>query len=101
MSPMQTLRGTLNSDGSLQLDSPPILPAGRVEIILRPLQPDSHDGGDWWEYLQRARSETEASGGPFRTAEDIEQDRESFRVDDRVDDLYLQIDKARKGTSAG
>ena len=73
------LRGTLKPDGSLELDNPPDLPAGPVEVILRSLSSATQNGGDWWQYLQRARAELEAAGGPFRTTEDIERERREFR----------------------
>ena len=36
------VRGTLKPDGSLELDSPPNLPAGPVEVVLRSLSSDVH-----------------------------------------------------------
>ena len=86
------LRGTLKPDGSLELDNPPDLPPGPVEVVLRSLSSSTQSGGDWWQYLQQARAELVAAGGPFRTTEDIEQERRAFRSDDnRVEDLYRQI----------
>ena len=86
------LRGTLKPDGSLELDNPPDLPAGPVEVVLRSLLSPTQNGGDWWQYLQRARAELEAAGGPFRTAEDIEQERREFRSgDDRIDQISRRI----------
>jgi hypothetical protein len=95
------LRGTLKPDGSLELDNPPDLPAGPVEVILRSLSSATQNGGDWWQYLQRARAELEAAGRPFRTMEDIEQERREFRSgDDRIEDLYRQNkDDDLNGTS--
>ena len=95
------LRGTLKPDGSLELDNPPDLPAGPVEVILRSLSSATENGGDWWQYLQRARAELEVAGGPFRTMEDIEHERREFRRDDdRIEDLYRQNkDDEPNGTS--
>jgi hypothetical protein len=60
-------------------------------VVLRSLLSPTQNGGDWWQYLQRARAELEAAGGPFRTAEDIEHERREFRSgDDRIEDLYRQ-----------
>jgi hypothetical protein len=88
------LRGTLKPDGSLELDNRPDLPAGPVEVVLRSLSSSTQNGGDWWQYLQRARAELVAAGRPFRTMEDIEQERREFRSgDDRLEDLYRQIKK--------
>jgi hypothetical protein len=86
------LRGILKPDGSLELDTAPDLPASPVEVALRSLPSSTQNGGDWWQYLQQARAELIAAGGPFRTAEDIEQERREFRRDDdRVEDLDGQI----------
>ena len=86
------IRGTLKSDGSLELNNRPDLPAGPVEVVLRSLSSSTQNGEDWWQYLQRARTELEAAGGPFRMAADIEQQRRDFRSgDDRLKDLYRQI----------
>jgi len=73
------IRGTLKPDGSLELDCPPNLPAGPVEVVLRSLSSSVQSDEDWWQYLQRARAELEAKGGPFRTAEDIDTERQDFR----------------------
>ena len=52
----------------------------------------ARDQADWWQYLQRARAKLAAAGGPFRTTEDIEQERREFRSgDDRIENLYRQI----------
>ena len=95
------VRGTLKSDGSLELNNRPDLPAGPVEVVLRSLSSSTQNGEDWWQYLQRARAELEAAGGPFRTAADIEQQRRDFRSgDDRLEDLYRQIkDDDQNGAS--
>ena len=73
------VRGILKPDGSLELDSPPNLPAGRVEVVLRSLASPDPGNEDWWQYLQRVRAELEAAGGPFRTEEAIDQERQDFR----------------------
>ena len=73
------VRGTGKPDGSLELDSAPNLPAGPVEVVLRSLSSSVQSDEDWWQYLQRARAELEAKGGPFRTAEDIDTERQDFR----------------------
>jgi hypothetical protein len=83
------VRGTLKPDGSLELDSPPNLPAGPVEVVLRSLVSPDPDNEDWWQYLQRVRAELEAAGGPFRTAEVIDQERQAFHgEDDCIEEIY-------------
>jgi hypothetical protein len=50
------------------------------------------DQEGWWQYLQRARTKLAAVGEPFRTTEDIEQERREFRSGaDRIESLYRQI----------
>jgi hypothetical protein len=91
------VRGTLKPDGRLELDSPPNLPAGPVEVVLRLLSSPAQSSEDWWQYLQRARAESEAARGPYRTEEDIEAERQDFR---RGDEMYRQVKgKDRNGTS--
>ena len=73
------VRGTLKPDGSLELDSPPNLPAGPVEVVVRSLTSPDPGNEDWWQYLQRIRAELEVAGGPSRTAEAIDRERQDFR----------------------
>ena len=73
------VRGTLKPDGSLELDSPPNLPAGPVEVVVRSLTSPDPGNEDWWQYLQRVRAELEVAGGPSRTAEAIDRERQDFR----------------------
>ena len=96
------VRGTLKPDGRLELDSPPNLPAGPVEVVLRSLASPDPDNEDWWQYLQRVRAELEAAGEPFRTAEAIDQERQDFRGDDdRIEEIYRHIiGEGQHGTSA-
>jgi hypothetical protein len=74
------------ADGTVELDNAPRLPAGRVEIVLRPLSPAGQEGEDWWQYLQRVRREAETAGGPFLSQEEIDEERGDFRgVDEQID----------------
>lgn len=80
----ETLGGVLLPDGTLELEHTPTLPAGRVnvtlEVVPMNLTADSSANDDWWNYLQRVRSEVEAAGGPFRSEEQIEAERAAFRL---------------------
>jgi hypothetical protein len=78
----ETLTGLLKPDGTLELDEAPRLPAGRVEVVLHLLPAPASTGGDWWDYLQRARAQAESSGTRFRTQAEIEADRAAFREGD-------------------
>jgi hypothetical protein len=95
------VRGTLKPDGSLELESPPNLPAGPVEVVLRSLSSPDQSSEDWWQYLQRARAESEAAGGPFRAKEDIDKEWQAFRNgDDRIEEMDRQTrGEGRTGTS--
>ena len=95
------VRGTLKPDGSLELDSPPNLPAGPVEVVLRSLALPTQSSEDWWQYLQRVRAELEAAGGPFRMEEAIDQERQDFRGGgDRIEEIYRHIrGEGQNGTS--
>jgi len=73
------VRGILKPDGSLELDRPPNLPAGPVEVVLRSLASSEPSTEDWWQYLQPVRAELEVAGGPSRTAEAIDRERQDFR----------------------
>ncbi len=100
MSSTQTIRGTLKPDGTVELENQPNLPAGPVEVVLRPLSPPSPGPEDWWQYLQRVRREAEAAGGPFRSEGEIEQQRRDFRLgDERIEQIHKEIEKHRQGKS--
>jgi hypothetical protein len=91
------VRGVLNPDGTLELDERPSLPAGRVEVTIRPLPVDVKGEG-WWEILQRIRAHREASGYRFRTKEEIDAEIEDLRSwnDEEIDELHRQIEAERR-----
>jgi hypothetical protein len=73
MSTLQVvIRGTLTSDGSLELAERPSLPAGPVEVIIRSIPTADTASEDFLQYLQRARTELEAADPGFRTKEEID-----------------------------
>ncbi len=83
--PEVIVRGRLTAEGTLKLDAQPALPAGPVEVLIRPMSSEG-EAGDWWQYLQRARAELEAAGYRFRTKDEIEAEIESLRSgDERID----------------
>jgi hypothetical protein len=93
MSTLQlVIRGTLTSDGSLQLAERPSLPSGPVEVIIRSLPTADTRSEDFLQYLQRARTELEAADTGFRTKEEIDTELEELRLGDkRLEDVYNQI----------
>ena len=73
-----TVHGTLNEDGTLILAESPALPAGPVEVVIRPVQPLGLSE-DWWLYLQRVRADLEAAGHPFRSKDEIDAEIDELR----------------------
>lgn len=74
------VQGTLNVDGTLQLDEKPNLPAGRVKVTVQ--------AEDWLYYLKRCRAELEATGATFRRGIDIEAEIEEIRGEtERIDGI--------------
>lgn len=91
-----TVRGTLKPDGTLELDEKLNLPAGRVQVTVQPLTATAAPAEDWWEYLQRARAEREASGYPFMTEQEGQAYIEDLRSgDERLDEIYRQAEERR------
>jgi hypothetical protein len=87
------LEGTIKQDGTLELDQKPSLSPGRVTVILRqesgPLPPPEN----WWQYLQRARRELEASGARFLNDEEMKAHGEWLREEDHIDKLLREADE--------
>jgi hypothetical protein len=89
------IRGTLHPDGTLELAERPSLPAGQVEVTIRPAAAE-RKAESLIEYLQRTRAELEASGAVFRNKEEIDADIEEMRDwDSRLDEIRLQIPESR------
>ncbi len=76
------LHGRLKPDGTLELDAKPPLPEGPVEILIRSVPEPQSSAENWWQYLQRARSELEAGGHRFRTPEEIDAEIAELRSGD-------------------
>ena len=80
--------GTIRSDGTLVLDEPTKLPAGRVKVTVQ--------SDDWLSYLQRCRAELALSGATFRRGIDIEADIEQIRGEtERADGLRWEQEWAK------
>ena len=76
------VHGWLKPDGTLELESKPPLPEGPVEIMIRSVPEPQPAAENWWEYLQRARSELETAGHRFRTREEIDAEIAELRSGD-------------------
>jgi hypothetical protein len=87
------VEGTLKPDGTLELDSKPNLPPGRVKVTVQ--------AEDWWSYLQRCRAELEAAGTRFRSGNDIDAFLDEVRGEsERVDGIYWEQNWARHHTES-
>jgi hypothetical protein len=97
------VEGTLKPDGSLELDSKPNLPPGRVQLIVQPL-PELPNDDPFWQMMQRIWADRKAAALTPRSTEEVEAARRALR-----DDIEADIDKAvqlqeesrhlRRGTS--
>ena len=68
------VEGTLKSDGTLELDQKPNLPAGRVTVIVQTL-PDLPDGDPFWDMMKSIWAGQKARGHVARSAEEVEAER--------------------------
>jgi hypothetical protein len=67
-----TLEGTIQPDGTLILDGPTNLPAGRVQVVVRPTpETRQHDGGSLLDTIRAIWADQEARGHVPRTAEEV------------------------------
>ena len=91
-----TVGGTLNPDGTLELDRKPDLSPGRVTVVLwQTPEPATHEG--WWPYLQRVRAEREAAGYHFMNQAEMEAHLLWLREDEeRIDRIYREMDLEKR-----
>lgn len=77
------IEGTIQPDGTLVLDEPAKLPAGRVQIIVRPLpEPVPPPPGDpFWDMMQSIWAGQKAREFTPRPAEQVEAERQETRED--------------------
>jgi hypothetical protein len=91
-----TVQGTLNPDGTLELDQKPSLSPGRVTVVLRQEAESAPPQEDWWQFMQRARRELEASGAKFMNEEEVKAHIDWLREGDQIDDLLREADQQRQ-----
>jgi len=72
------VEGTLNPDGSLELDRKLNLPPGRVQLIVQPL-PELPKDDPFWEMMERIWAARAAAGLSPRSTEDVETQRKALR----------------------
>ncbi len=82
-----TIKGTLQGDGTVQLDEKPGLPPGRVSVTLRPERVEAVPASNWWDYMQQARRQLEAAGAHFMNEAEVAAYIEGLREPDRTDRL--------------
>lgn len=88
------IEGTLQPDGTLQLDEKPNLSPGRVTVVLRQeaeTKPPLKE--NWFQYLQGIRMKREAEGYPFMNEQEMTAHIEWLREGDRFDDLLDGIEE--------
>lgn len=89
-----TVSGTLNGDGTLELDQKLALSPGRVTITLRQeTQPSPN--GNWWQAMQDARKKMEEAGCHFMDEKEVQEHIAWLRESDPIDEL-LQETEAKK-----
>lgn len=72
------VEGTIQPDGSLVLDGPTKLPAGRVQVIVQAL-PELPAGDPFWDMMKSIWAGQRARGHVARAAEEVEQERRETR----------------------
>lgn len=92
-----TVEGTINPDGTLELDEKPNLPPGRVTVVLRPATEPAPPQEGWWPYMQRTRAEREAAGYHFLNEAEMQAHLAWLREEeDRMDRIYREIDEEKR-----
>ena len=76
--PQVEVQGVLQADGTLVLDERPNLPAGRVTVLVRPLEP-APPKRDPWSALEEIWAERKALGLQPRTVEEIDAEINAMR----------------------
>ena len=89
-----TVEGTLNGDGTLDLDQKLALSPGRVTVTVRQeILPTPE--GSWWEAMQDARKKMEEAGCQFMDEKEVQEHIAWLRERDPIDEL-LQETEAKK-----
>src|SRR5215204_2403086 len=79
-----THEGTIQPDGTLILDGPTNLPAGRVQVVVRSAtESPKRGGGSLMDTIRAIRADQEARGHVPRTAEEV--DAELRALDNDMD----------------
>ena len=87
------VEGTLNPDGTLDLDQKPALAPGRVTVFLQQQSVRVPVTETWWQFLQRSRQELEANGARFMNEAEMNAHIEWLREGDPIDDMLRQMEE--------
>jgi len=82
------VEGTLNADGTLDLDRKPNLSPGRVTVVLRQapiVMPPIQE--NWFQSMQAARKKMDEAGCHFMDETEMQEHLDRLREGDRIDDL--------------
>jgi hypothetical protein len=90
------VQGTVNPDGTLQLDEKPNLSPGRVTVVLRQEAEPPPPQEDWFQFMQNARKKMEEAGCHFMDEQEMQAHLEWLREGDRIDDLLREADEQRQ-----
>ena len=89
-----TLEGTIQPDGTLILDGPTNLPAGRVQVVVRSTE---RKKADWAEFSQMLREFEETKQGEGTAARSIAE-REAIRreMEEELDQVARLQEESRR-----
>jgi hypothetical protein len=91
------VEGTLNPDGSLELDTKLSLPPGRVQLIVQPL-PELPKDDPFWQMMERIWADRKAAELTPRSTEEVETQRRAIRedVDEEIEEAGRMQAESRR-----
>ncbi len=94
------VQGTLNPDGTLELDDKPNLAPGRVTVVLRPV-PELPSDDPFWQRMQAIWDGQKARGFVPRSAQEVEAERRRVRQEweermQRIEQVRAEAEAIRK-----
>ncbi|HET6879677.1 MAG TPA: hypothetical protein VFI31_05970 [Pirellulales bacterium] len=87
------VEGTIRPDGTLVLDEPTKLRAGRVQVIVQAL-PELPDGDPFWDMMKSIWAGQRSRGHVPRSAEEVEKERKETR--DRWEERQQAIERLQE-----
>jgi hypothetical protein len=94
MKPVESIvHGTLNADGTLELDEQPKLPPGRVVVVVRSTDSDQARRSVW-DVLDDIRRQHQAEGYQGRSKEEIDEQIDALR--NEFEEHQAQLDRIRR-----